>query len=261
MTNWQDEFIKGNEDRLFYREDGGLMFCSDCLEVMKGWPDGCVDLVLTDPPYNIGYGYDGYKDNLTEEAYIELLATFQYPFKTVMIHYPEETMQYLVPALGPPDKVIAWCYNSHCPRRFRLISFWNVLPCFEKVTQPFKNPNDKRIVKKQNAGVAGCPVYDWWADIQQVKNVSLEKTEHPCPVPLRLMNRILKISSTEHDIILDPFCGSGTTCVAAKKLGRRYIGIEISEDYCQISKDRLISLDTGVPVKEMRAGQGALFND
>ena len=63
---------------------------------------------------------------------------------------------------------------------------------------------------------------------------------------------------TENKIILD-LCGSGTTCVAAKMLGRRYIGIDISEKYCEIARQRLEAVDTGVPVKEQRKGQGALF--
>ena len=60
-------------------------------------------------------------------------------------------------------------------------------------------------------------------------------------------------------IILDPFCGSGTTCVAAKMMGRNYIGIDISEEYCEIARERLKAIDTGVPVKEARAGQQPLF--
>ena len=70
---------------------------------------------------------------------------------------------------------------------------------------------------------------------------------------------LIEENSKPGDLILDPFCGSGTTCVAAKKLGRRYIGIDISEEYCQIARERLEAVDTGVPVKEARQGQGALF--
>lgn len=65
--------------------------------------------------------------------------------------------------------------------------------------------------------------------------------------------------SNPTDLVLDPFCGSGTTCVAAKMLGRRYIGIDISEKYCEIARQRLRAVDTGVPVKEQRIGQLALF--
>jgi DNA modification methylase len=65
--------------------------------------------------------------------------------------------------------------------------------------------------------------------------------------------------SKKGDIALDIFSGVGTTCVAAKLLGRRYIGIDISEEYCQIARQRLEAVDTGVPVKEQRKGQQALF--
>jgi DNA modification methylase len=129
----------------------------------------------------------------------------------------------------------------------------------EKVTQPYKNPSDARVAELIKNGSKGRPLYDWFADIQIVKNVSDEKTSHPCPMPLVLMRRIILLVSQENDLILDPFCGSGTTCVAAKMLGRRYIGIDISEKYCQIARQRLEAVDTGVPVKEQNKGQRALF--
>ena len=84
---------------------------------------------------------------------------------------------------------------------------------------------------------------------------------HPTQKPLDLIYRIVETSSLPGDLILDPFCGSGTTCVAAKMLGRRYIGIDISEEYCKIARQRLRAVDTGVPVKEQRIGQMAMFGD
>ena len=88
----------------------------------------------------------------------------------------------------------------------------------------------------------------------------LKHQAHSCPKPISFVLKWLQRTSVlKTDLILDPFCGSGTTCVAAKMLGRRYIGIDISEEYCQIARDRLRAVDTGVPVKEARAGQGALF--
>ena len=93
-----------------------------------------------------------------------------------------------------------------------------------------------------------------------VKTESCGKvTEHPCERALQHMVWCVRVFSDKDDIILDPFCGSGTTCVAAKKLGRRYIGIDISEEYCQIARQRLEAVDTGVPVKERKQGQLPLF--
>ena len=82
---------------------------------------------------------------------------------------------------------------------------------------------------------------------------------HPTEKPLPLMIWCVENYSKPQDLILDPFCGSGTTCVAAKMLGRRYIGIDISEKYCQIARQRLEAVDTGVPVKEQIQGQQPLF--
>ena len=86
-----------------------------------------------------------------------------------------------------------------------------------------------------------------------------EARVHPTQKPLAVMYWILERYSNPGDLILDPFCGSGTTCVAAKMLGRRYIGIDISETYCKIARQRLEAVDTGVPVKEQNKGQMAMF--
>ena len=82
---------------------------------------------------------------------------------------------------------------------------------------------------------------------------------HPTEKPLGLMLWCVENYSQPIGLILDPFCGSGTTCVAAKMLGRRYIGIDISEKYCEIARMRLEAVDTGVPVAEAKAGQMGLF--
>ena len=86
-----------------------------------------------------------------------------------------------------------------------------------------------------------------------------EKRLHPTQKPFGVMTWILQRYSEPGQLIVDGFCGSGTTCVAAKVLGRDYIGIDISEEYCQIARERLKAVDTGVPVKEARAGQKSLW--
>lgn len=218
------------------------IICGDCLDVLKAIPNGEIDLVLSDPPYNIDFAYNDYKDNLTAESYIRLLSNFQYPLRTVLIHYPEDSMRYFLPAFGVPDKVMAWCYNSNLPRQFRLINFFKCRPDLNKVKQPFKNPTDKRIKKLIENGETGARSYDWFSDIQLVKNVSKGEKCHPCPVPVELMERIILMTTNEGDLVFDPFMGSGTTAIACIKTNRRFIGTDISQEYCEIARKRILEV-------------------
>ena len=213
------------------------IYNEDCLVGMKRIPDKSIDLVITDPPYNIGFKYNEYKDTKSEDEYIEMLREFQ-NMPLAIIHYPEETMKYIVPALGVPDEVMAWCYNSNLPKQFRLINFYNCKVDFGKVKQPYKNPSDKRVKKLIENGSEGTKIYDWFSDIQLVKNVSKEKC-HPCPVPVRLMERIILLTTKEGDTVLDPFMGSGTTAVACINTNRNYIGFELDKHYCDIANERI----------------------
>ncbi len=95
--------------------------------------------------------------------------------------------------------------------------------------------------------------------ILRFQRVMPERLMHPNEKPVELLCELISCLSNAGDLVLDPFCGSGTTCVAAKMLGRRYIGIEISEEYCRVARERLEAADTGVPIKEQRAGQMAMF--
>jgi site-specific DNA-methyltransferase (adenine-specific) len=197
-----------------------------------------IDMVITDPPYNIGFKYDLYDDNLHDDDYINMLAELQ-QLPLAMIHYPEETMRYIVPALGIPDKVMAWCYNSNTPRQYRLINVFNKKVDLSKVKQPYKNPTDKRIQERIANGKDGAKLYDWFDDIQQVKNVSNDKTEHPCPIPVKLFERIILLTTNEGDNVLDPFMGSGSLAIACLNTKRNYIGFEISPKYFEIAKKRI----------------------
>ena len=197
-----------------------------------------INLVATDPPYNIGFKYNEYKDVMEDDDYINMLSKLQ-RFPTAIIHYPEEMMKYVVPALGVPDEVCAWCYNLNLPRQFRLINFYDVKVDFNKVKQPYKNPNDKRVKKLIENGSQGTRLYDWFSDIQIVKNVSKEKTCHPCPVPVALMERIILLTTNEGDTVMDPFMGSGTTAIACMNTNRNYIGFEIDKQYYDIAINRV----------------------
>ena len=80
---------------------------------------------------------------------------------------------------------------------------------------------------------------DWWVDIPMLNSMAKERVDYPTQKPLALYNRIIQASSNEGDLVLDPFCGSGTTLVAAHNLGRRFIGIDLNEEAVDTAKERL----------------------
>ena len=194
-------------------------------------------LVIIDPPYNQKYHYSDYKDNLSTDQYINLLSSIPKP--CVIIHYPEETINILPIALKAKcDEIVTWVYNSNTGKQSRLISWWGCKPDFRKVTQPYKNPNDKRVMKLMEKGKTGAKLYDWW-EVNQVKNVSKEKTDHPCQIPEEIIKRIILTTADKNTLIIDPFAGSGTTLKVAKDLGYEYLGYEIDKEYIKIINNRL----------------------
>lgn len=194
-------------------------------------------LVITDPPYNQGYSYNQYRDRISEEEYIELLSHI--PTPCVIIHYPEETINLLPKAIKSKcEQVVCWVYNSNTGKQSRLISWWGCKPDFRKVLQEYKNLNDKRIQQRISEGKVGAKLYDWW-EINQVKNVSKEKTEHPCQIPEEVISRIIRTTAQPSQLIIDVFGGSGTTSKVAKDLGYSSVIYEIDEHYIDIIKTRV----------------------
>lgn len=201
---WPDDYIN-------------KVICGDCLEVMKGIPDGAVDLVVTDPPYGIGLDYGGYEDSLDGVRHISstVIPELRRVARLVLVT-PGVTSQYEYPK---PDWCMAWhykSYDSRCPYGFNQ---WQPILVYGKDwTVPF-----------------GCR-----PDAIEHLECS-QKNGHPCPKPIGFMRKLINrfLHQNTPNIILDPFAGSGTTLVAAKQLGRKYIGIEINPDYCKIAEQRL----------------------
>jgi DNA modification methylase len=218
-------------------QDSIQLIQGNCLEELpriKATEDKFI--IVTDPPFNVGYHYNTYKDSMDNDAYYEMLGdVFQYaPF--VVIHYPEEIYKIAFQVEEFPEKVVSWVYNSNTPKQHRDIAFFGVKPDFTKCGQPYKNPTDKRIAKRIAEGKT-AKLYDWW-EINQVKNVSKDKTAHPCQMPLEVMKRIIAILPDDYTIV-DPFMGSGTTGVACKLLGRKFIGIDMDKSYVDIAEQRI----------------------
>lgn len=194
-------------------------------------------LIITDPPYNVGWNYNTYKDKVSEDDYLKLFSYFK-GFRFVVIHYIEDIIKYIVPNLGVPNKVVQWVYNSNMRKQHRSIAFFNCNPDFSRAYQPYKNPNDKRVKKLIANGSKGCKLYDWW-NINLVKNVSKEKQDYYNQIPERVIENIVNIVAKDEDIIFDPFMGSGTTLKVANDLGYNYIGTDICNKAYDITKNRL----------------------
>ena len=213
--------------------DSAQLMC-DFVERIRG--EGHMPVIVTDPPFNIGYHYKTYKDRMPEEVYLEWIAETTKDIPSVIIHYPEMLHKLSMAKQESPLRIVLWVYPSNTARQHRDIAFYGVTPDFRRVTQPYRNQTDKRIKERMAQG-KGARLYDWW-EINQVKNVNKDKTSHPCQMPVEVMRRLIGILPDGVGVI-DPFCGSGTTGVACKMLGVPFIGCDIDEEYCNIARRRL----------------------
>jgi hypothetical protein len=190
---------------------------------------------ISDPPYNQAYHYASYTDALPDAEYSRLLADVFRGRPAVVMHYPEEMINIVGPALGAVSDVMAWVYPSNQGKQHRLVGWWNCKPDWRKTPQPYKNPTDRRVAALIAAGKQARG-YDWVHE-NHVKNVS--KVGHPCPIPLAIAERLVLASTEPGQLVIDPFCGSGTILVAAKKHGRDYFGTDMDPAYVALAEKRL----------------------
>lgn len=216
-----------------YSDNLVQIFHGDAVAAREMYPSATV---VTDPPYNVGYHYDGYADKLSDEDYIAMLGRVC-SVPSVVIHYAEDLFKLSWQLEEIPEKVASWVYPSNTPRQWRAIAWFGNKPDFTRAGQAYKNPKDKRVMKLIEQG-RQAKLYDWW-EVNQVKNVSAEKTEHPCQIPFEVMDRIIKI--TKPEFVLDPFCGSGTTLLACKANGVPCVGVDGVRKYADIAAQRVSS--------------------
>ena len=233
----------------------------DCLEELSRIKDSSIDLIVTDPPFNIGKKYgNNYTDNKKKEEYLgwcqkwlkECARVLKEGGALYLFNYPENNA-YLVPFLDQNltfKRWMTWHYpvnTGMSPTNFtrsqHSILFYikgKKPKVFNKkeIAVPYKNPTDKRIKERLKNGSPGRTPYDVF-QFNIVKNVSKDKTAHPCQIPKDLLKIFIKASSQPEDIVLDPFGGSFSTAATAKELGRNSISIEINPEYVDIGKKRL----------------------
>ena len=238
--NWPDDYIN-------------RVICGDCVEVMLQAPDNEVDLVLTDPPYGLTANawdkVDMAWSHLSISQANKLLCTASQPFAADLICNLREYFKHewiwvknrgsnFANTVREPFKEhehvlffasSSWCYNPQFQERTgggksRVKYEFHAKTASENTRSFERGPN-------KNMPELRIP--------SSVQRFNTETGLHPTQKPLALFRYLVQTYTNPGDIILDPFAGSGTTLVAAKQLGRKYIGIEINPDYCKIAEDRL----------------------
>ncbi len=234
----------------------------DCLEIMKDIPDDSVDVTFADPPFNLGKKYNGYSDSKESNAYLYWCKEWIYEMvritKTtgsIFVHNIPKWLTYYATFLNEIAYFkhwIAWDAPTAPMGRSLQPSHYGILYYakdskknkFYEIRYPHKRCRKCNYLLKDYGGKKaglhpfGPLVSDVWTDIHRIKH-NKYRDEHPCQLPIHLLERIILMSTDEGDIVLDPFVGTGTSVIAAKRLGRKFIGIDIDEKYVNITKDKL----------------------
>jgi DNA modification methylase len=195
-------------------------------------------LIVSDPPFGIGFkGYDVYEDSKSDADWLATVSGIQGQ-KAVLI-LPWERTCLLIQKWGMPDYLVTWVYNSNQPKQSRLITWWGCKPDLSRpeVGQDYKNLGDPRNADLIDSG-RKARRYDWWY-VNTVKGNSKQKTAHPCQVPEEVIRLIIQSTATKGQHICDPFLGSGTTGVVAKRYGHPFSGWDISAAYVEIARERI----------------------
>jgi site-specific DNA-methyltransferase (adenine-specific) len=266
----------------------GKILQGDCIELMQQMRAGAVDLVFADPPFNIGYEYDTYHDQQDPDDYIawcrswiaEVYRVLK-PNGTFWLAIGDEYAAELKVAaehqIGFTARSwVVWYYTFgvNCTRKFsrshaHLFHFVKDASDFtfnsedpqvrvpsaralvyaDKRANPLgRLPDDTWILRPHDLPDGFQPADDTWYFARIAGTFKERQGFHGCQMPEQLLGRIIRASSNAGDVVLDPFAGSGTTLAVAKKLGRRWIGCELSEDYVRAATERLSAIKTGDPL-------------
>ena len=247
----------------------------DCLSVLAEMGDLKAELIFADPPFNIGFGYDLYRDNRDYDEYTDwtrqwmrACTDFLTPTGAFWVAIGSEYAAE-VRAIGRECDLhlrnwIIWHYTFGQNTKAKFARSHAHLFYFTKDAREFTFHGDAvRVLsdrQKEYADRRAHPLgrvpFDVWTEFPRVCGSFAEREGwHPCQMPESLLARIIRVSSNPGDLVFDPFAGSGTTLVTAKKTGRRYLGTEISPDYVQGIRRRLEASPTPAEA-EAAAGEG-----
>ncbi|MBW1616513.1 MAG: site-specific DNA-methyltransferase [Deltaproteobacteria bacterium] len=234
----------------------------DCLELFKKIPDNSVDMTFADPPFNLKKKYKSYKDSLEFQEYLnwceQWIAEMVRVTKdtgSIFIHNIPKWLTYYTKYLNEFAYFKHWISweaptapmgKSLQPSHYGIL-FYTKCPKGAKIYElryPHKRDRKQGFLLKDYGGKKnglhpfGPLISDVWTDIHRIKH-NKNRDPHPCQLPIHLLDRLILMTTDEKDIVLDPFSGTGTTAISAKRLGRRYIGFELDETYKKISEEKL----------------------
>ncbi|MBI5971332.1 MAG: site-specific DNA-methyltransferase [Deltaproteobacteria bacterium] len=234
----------------------------DCLGLLKNIPDESIDMTFADPPFNLKKGYNTYKDGLKLQEYLswcELwiaeMVRVTKPSGAIFLHNIPKWLTYYAAFLNKIADFkhwIAWDASTMPmgktlqPAHYGILFYAKKAKAlkFYEVRHPHKRERKSAYLIKDYGGKKpilhpfGPLVSDVWTDIHRIKHNKF-RDEHPCQLPIHLLERLILMSTDEQDIVLDPFMGTGTTALAARRLGRNYIGFELDKDYAEITSSKL----------------------
>ena len=229
----------------------------NCIQEMKKLPDDKIDLIFADPPYNIGLKYDKHKDDMKYNEYVKWskiwikeCTRILKPTGSIYIVIGDEYAAEIVMILKKLGLTIRnwiiWYYTFGQNQRKKFSrSHAHILYAVKNPTEFTFNADNiriksvRQIIGDKRANPKGKVPDDVWK-VSRVAGTFKERVKgFPCQIPENILERVIKASSNKGDVVLDPFAGSGSTALMSKKLGRKYIGIDISENYCKGIEKRL----------------------
>ncbi len=234
----------------------------DCLDCFKEIPDNSVDMSFADPPFNLNKKYTSYKDSLEFQQYIDWCRKWIFemvrvtkPTGSIFIHNIPKWLTYYASFLNEIAYFKHWISwdaptapmgKSLQPANYGILFYGKSEKDIKinELRHPHKRDRKKGFLLKDYGGKKaklhpfGPLVSDVWTDIHRIKH-NKNRDPHPCQLPIHLLDRLILLTTDENDIVLDPFSGTGTTAISAKRLGRQYIGFEIDSLYVDVSKNKL----------------------
>ncbi len=235
----------------------------DSIALLHQWPAGQVDLVFADPPFNIGYVYDNYTDDMPNPEYRQ----WSRDWMAACVRTLKPTGSFYI-AIGAEFVAdlrvigrelglhlrnwIIWHYSfgQSCKAMFarshtHILYFTRDAKVFTFNDQVLRFPSARHTEYQDlRASPAGRLPNDVWDEFPRVCGTFKERAGfHGCQMPEGLLMRIIMASSLPGELVLDPFNGSGTTAAAAKRLGRRFIGIDLSPEYVAHTQARLANIE------------------